>query len=530
MTSALPAGAIATGAYIPGQHTPSGWAQLKVTTLGDFPDEDQMRAAGYLEGYLSAEQIHAHRHNVGAHFNITSESPAVQWLVEQHDWVSQQAAANHTAFWRAMRLLLAQLDGLVAGYAKRAEQAQLEGGSVAGRVPRLGLSDFLFMSAVGDFDDVLSATARGQEVAWSELTPSQLSMKLATSGKCSALVRVTGDFSDLMLAHSAWYTYGGLVRVYKHIDFALRDPDVRLSGMSFSSYPGELSSDDDFYLLDTGLVVLQTTNSVFNTKLYDTLTPKSVLSWQRARVASFLASSGQEWVGHMQEHNSGTGNNQWMVVDLKRFSPGRELEPGLLWVVEQAPGLVVSSDATETLVRGYWPSYNIPFHPAVYNHSGYPQFIQQQAARGLEYANAVSGVSYQLAPRAKIFRRDVGGVTDLPSLKDFMRSNDWPDDPYSGGSPTGAICARGDLDPRNPRPYGCIDTKATHYRMALQRQAYAVNGPTTAGGRLPPFEWKGEAAERVAHIGQPARFDYDFELMTPTDELWGGGTASAAVS
>ncbi len=35
----------------------------------------------------------------------------------------------------------------------------------------------------------------------------------------------------------------------------------------------QLSSDDDFYLLDTGLVVLQTTNSVYNTSLSDTLTP-----------------------------------------------------------------------------------------------------------------------------------------------------------------------------------------------------------------------------------------------------------------
>jgi hypothetical protein len=40
---------------------------------------------------------------------------------------------------------------------------------------------------------------------------------------------------------------------------------------------------------------------------------QSVLSWQRARVASFLADSGREWVEHMKEYNSGTGNNQWMV-------------------------------------------------------------------------------------------------------------------------------------------------------------------------------------------------------------------------
>ncbi len=53
-----------------------------------------------------------------------------------------------------------------------------------------------------------------------------------------------------------------------------------------------------------------------------------------------------------------------------------------------------------------------------------------------------------------------------------------------------------------------------------------MNGPTTAGGKLPPFEWKGEAAERVAHIGQPKRFDYQFELMTADDEAWGGNAAA----
>lgn len=35
-------------------------------------------------------------------------------------------------------------------------------------------------------------------------------------------------------------------------------------------------------------------------------------------------------------------------------------------------------------------------------------------------------------PRPRqIFRRDVGEVSDLPSLQAFLRSNDWPNESYS---------------------------------------------------------------------------------------------------
>ena len=56
---------------------------------------------------------------------------------------------------------------------------------------------------------------------------------------------------------------------------------------------------------------------------------------------------------------------RYMIVDLKRFTPGKDLQPGLLWVAEQIPGLVASRDMTEQLARGYWPSYNVPYFPEV---------------------------------------------------------------------------------------------------------------------------------------------------------------------
>lgn len=36
-----------------------------------------------------------------------------------------------------------------------------------------------------------------------------------------------------------------------------------------------------------------------------------------------------------------------MLIDLKRFSPGQELQGGLLTVVEQMPGLVMAADKTQ---------------------------------------------------------------------------------------------------------------------------------------------------------------------------------------
>lgn len=125
--------------------------------------------------------------------------------------------------------------------------------------------------------------------------------------------------------------------------------------------------------------------------------------------------------------------------------------------------------AAQALERNYWPSYNIPYFTEIYNRSGYPDFRAKLQARQATlqdtspvhraYANAANSLSYQLAPRAKISRRDQGTVSDLGSLKAYMRSNSFRSEPFSGGSAFGAICGRGDVDPAKPRASGCNDAK-----------------------------------------------------------------------
>lgn len=45
-------------------------------------------------------------------------------------------------------------------------------------------------------------------------------------------------FENLLFAHSSWYTYAATMRIYKHWDFRITEPNTATGKLSFSSYPG----------------------------------------------------------------------------------------------------------------------------------------------------------------------------------------------------------------------------------------------------------------------------------------------------
>jgi hypothetical protein len=75
----------------------------------------------------------------------------------------------------------------------------------------------------------------------------------------------------------------------------------------------------------------------------------------------------------------------------------------------------------QILQYSHWPSYNVPFFEETYEKAGYRQAAARLAALGPEYAQAALGLSYQLAPRAQLFRRDAAQVADLQGLKKLLR-------------------------------------------------------------------------------------------------------------
>jgi len=303
----------------------------------------------------------------------------------------------------------------------------------------------------------------------------------------------------LFSGHSTWIFFSFLTRVWKHIHLPFSSVMNVADSVSMSSYPGVMSSNDDFYQLSSNLVTIETTNSIFNMSLYEYVVPQTLLSWQRTTLANRMATGGSSWNSIFSKHNSGTYNNQWLIVDYNKFTAKSPTD--VLWIVEQIPGLVVGADQTSVLKsQSYWASYNIPFYKEIFDMSGYPQMV---AKYGDDF-------TYNHCPRANIFRRNQTMVQDVEHMKSIMRYNNFEHDPLSEGTGSGAICARVDLNPTGAMPFGCTDSKITSVARVHSGKVEAICGPTA--DQQPPFSWANWTA--YPHKGMPEVFDFPWFTLS----------------
>jgi len=285
-------------------------------------------------------------------------------------------------------------------------------------------------------------------------------------------------------------------RIYKYYLFQLQDKSVASKAVSFSSSPSFLSSKDDFYIMDTGLVTMETTNSIYNKALYKALTPNSVLTWQRSMLANRMARTSRDWVTLFGMYNSGSYNNQWMAFNFNQFTKGRKLYNDALWIIEQIPGYFRAADVTDYVNKNYyWASYNVPYFPDIFNISGYP---------------TVTTHSYNGCPRANIFRREHVNVHTTTDMENIMQYNNWQNDSFSLGDPAASISSRYDLRTQHAAAFGGIDSKITNYESGQRLWCYAISGPTHQNQT--PFEWTDQWSA-VVHDGQPKQFNFPYQLM-----------------
>ncbi|ESO04980.1 hypothetical protein HELRODRAFT_185539 [Helobdella robusta] len=493
----------------------TGFAYLEIQTNEKVSDIEQAYTAGLAEGLLTSDLIKLHWYNT---FQDYCKAPLNEFCAKlqnameaNFNWMANQIflEANLNPFWHQVELILVQLHGLIDGY--KFEQR-----------PRDTLTKFVFKPDVtglfmlflsGDISD-LEAVLGGNK--FNVYKPFD---HLSGPNTCSALIKLLPGNKDLLISQTTWSNYGTMLRILKKYDFGYHTVTggqlVPAKVISFSSYPGVQFSVDDFYLLSSGLVAQETTIGNSNADRWKLVKPESLLEVIRNMVANRLATTGEEWADLFVRYNSGTYNNQWMVLNYKLFTPGaKEIKDGLLYVVEQIPGLTVGQDVTFVLRnQTYWPSYNSPYFKEIFNASGCQENVKKYG----------DWFTYEKTPRALIFKRDHSKVVDMNSMMRLMRYNDFTHDPLSACNCTppysaeNAIAARCDLNPKDGkypfdalghRGHGATDVKITSYSMFKNFQFLAVSGPTR--DQVAPFQWsKSDLKDTIRHAGHPDLWVFD---------------------
>jgi hypothetical protein len=250
-----------------------------------------------------------------------------------------------------------------------------------------------------------------------------------------------------------------------------------------------------------------------------------------------MAVNGSDWGSIFCRENSGTYNNQWMVVDFnvihrEALSSGKAVgfaATGSLQVIEQMPNMCINRDQSAFADnQTYWSSFNRPFYREMYEWAGTKDMFDLHGDYFSYYENY----------RRLIFARNQSNVVDVATMQELIRYNNYLHDPLSivpykagnncSGFPTRnaetSISARSDLTPIDSQwcdltfdigaqNMAGIDGKVISLRDTLANGFSAlslVNGPMNGGlSNIPVFQWNTSFyGKLVPHLGMPNTFNF----------------------
>ena len=461
-------------------HYTTGWAYVTVQTDGSYPDWLQGYAAGYLEGYLTYDLIWATKNNkqialleMGL---VTMPKKASEFIQNQTNWINETIYSNpDDNYWNLVNATMSQLYGMYDGYVKAVNENNKTNWT-------LTFDEFYLITYAVDLPDVVS----------------KYSLVDIHLPRCSFLLKIIDD--SLYVGQTTWTDFTDMVRTYRVYNFNFQNPLVNAKKISFSSQPGAISSQDDFYIIDGSRVVAETTIVAYNPLVYEYLHYDSIPYWVRVTLANLAFTDQSSWADMYFKHRSGTYNDQWLVVDFNSYNASKgdfSHAKDIIWMIEEFYTLTSAIDVTQELLvpQGYVASYNAPYNKTLW-----------ELSKNLDH--------YDNNPRAKLFAKYAPEIKNLEDFQNVMRKNNHSDtDLYCL-----AIAPRCDLQSVTDIPFGAIDCKITNDNMVTQHQAWIQSGPTTYGD-LPPFNWTDWPRFDKKLAGMPEIFNFTWQYVDPSSNF-----------
>lgn len=294
-----PKDAIAWGVYDEEPYLSTGWATLDIhANEGELNDTLSAFAAGYLEGAFTSQFMHQFIVNSGCD---KPHAPALQqWLDDNWRWMKEEVAANSPTdpYWAHLGTLLSQVRLAAASGASTFRESapasrsaphppplQMEG-LVAGQASvggRLSLQEV--------YNEIIGGDMHQLAALYGEGSSSGAAPPKKPTGHCSALIKVLPDTADLYVAHATWTSLYNMMRILRRFDqpFPGVGGGVPVPGRhsALSGYPAQMGysrcartgegeaavglpyplpypacpPSDDFYVLSSGLVAIETSLS-----------------------------------------------------------------------------------------------------------------------------------------------------------------------------------------------------------------------------------------------------------------------------
>ncbi|XP_008559439.1 putative phospholipase B-like lamina ancestor [Microplitis demolitor] len=494
-------------AYFKHRTHKTGWSILEIETSPNYPDEIQAFAAGLLEGSLTWLLIHLHWFNTIATVCVGDRRETCD-IIRQQLRENSQVARTHAKllgaedpFWHMVRLFYAQLDGLKEGWNYELTRNQQE--------VEIPDEDFIWLAMVSDLSNF-------------GLHDSQ---RAGIGGIFFKNLTQESDVEPLLaLVHNTAAPYRKMLRLLKkytfgyHINSEKNSKRVPTRSIVTSSYPGALSSQDEYYGLlkeDTkDLMILAGTPLTIKTESHDNLEdsksenniqsskPNVVMTAAKIMAANWLATDVQSW-SRMIARRDGSENTrqllQWVI-----------LRPGdsSVWVVEQHPLMTHAIDFTKIIKeKGYLFSdgnsllINKEIH--MMNMESTVKTIKNDLEKELKLIDIESNLNSE---DSKNYSR----VSHEEYLKLLLQSSNSSlhfkfiekDLPTSIDTMT----FRGDLE-TIPTAIGVIDSKITLVNSNGFVDFQATSGPAWSNDDKIPFQWS-ESFPGISHLGQPDKFKF----------------------
>lgn len=457
-----------------------GWSYIEIETSSKYPDTVQAYAAGLLEGSLTWQLIHHHWYNT-----IRPECEAkpvecqrlTRYLRDNTAIIRERAELMESTdpFWHMVRLFYTQLDGMEAGWKFAVRRSRV---SVS-----LESEDFLWLALGSDLSGLqhafnISGPPMSSTIFFKSLPRDHLEPLIAVGHNTAA------SYTQ-MLRLLKKYTFG------YHVLPAMKTAALIPSrSIVMSSYPGSLSSRDEFYMMQGGnreLVVTGTSMVATNRSHWNFLHSKDhVMLTVRVMTANRLATSGQSWFSTMSHQNGGASTLQWIIFEPRSTA---------ILLVEQLPTVTVAMNYTEEFKKT-----GFIFCVGVSKFQNTNDTVQ----------HAKKDVNDSMIRLARLQEN----ITTLEQFQNMMRGCSQEDctarEINSNIDPLQALSYRGDLEDV-PLPYGVIDTKILVTNIDGFENFEATSGPITSQSRM-PFKWSTNFPN-ISHIGHPDTFE--FESVTP---------------